>query len=325
MKNFKIAQPLDFKQAAHLLAMKKPGFYPMAGGTDLLDEIKNGIISPEAVVDLTSIPNMSFIQQEKNSIRISALTPVNDLIESSLIETNYPVLHQAARSLATPQLRNVGTVGGNLCQRPRCWYYRDPQILCWKKGGEDCFAYAGKNKYHAIFGGEFCFIVHPSDLAPALISLEADVIIATPEKEKKLKLADFYHLPQENKRRETILEPGELVKEIILPLPKKEEKSIYLKIKERNTWDFAVVSAAVKGKFSGKKIDDIRIVLGGVAPVPWRLDKAEKQLKGKNADEDSIRAAAQEGLKDAAGLEENSYKLDLVEAVLVETITSLIQ
>jgi len=323
MKNFKIAQPLDLKQAAHLLAMKKPGFYPMAGGTDLLDEIKNHIISPEAVVDLTSIPDMSFIQQEKNSIRIGTLTPVYELIESSLIETNYPVLHQAARSLATPQLRNVGTVGGNLCQRPRCWYYRDPQILCWKKGGEDCFAYAGKNKYHAIFGGEFCFIVHPSDLAPALISLDADAVIATADKEKKVKLADFYHLPQENRRGETILEPGELLKEVVIPLPKNGEKSIYLKIKERSTWDFAVVSAAVKGKFSGKKIDDILVVLGGVAPVPWRLDKAEKYLKGKNAEESVIRAAAQEGLKDAAGLEENGYKIDLVEAVLVDTIISL--
>jgi len=323
MKNFKIAQPLDFKQAAHLLAMKKPGFYPMAGGTDLLDEIKNQIISPEAVVDLTSIPGMSFIQQEKNSIRMGALTPVYELIESKLIETNYPVLHQAARSLATPQLRNVGTIGGNLCQRPRCWYYRDPQILCWKKGGEDCFAYSGKNKYHAIFGGEFCFIVHPSDLAPALICLDAEVVIATADKEKKVKLADFYHLPQENKRGETILEPGELLKEIIVQLPKNEEKSIYLKIKERNTWDFAVVSAAVTGKFSGKRINDIRIVLGGVAPVPWRLDKSEKYLKGKNADENSIKAAAQEGLKDAASLEENAYKKDLVEAVLVDTIISL--
>jgi xanthine dehydrogenase YagS FAD-binding subunit len=325
MKNFKIAQPSDFKQAANLLSLKKSGFYPMAGGTDILDEIKNGIISPEAVVDLTSIPNMSFIQQDKNSLRIGALTPVNDLIESRLIESDYPVLHQAALSLATPQLRNIGTVGGNLCQHPRCWYYRDPQILCWKKGGDDCFAYAGKNKYHAIFGGEFCFIVHPSDLAPALICLDAEVLIATPEKEKKLKLADFYHLPQENRRGETILEEGELVKEILLPLPKKEEKSIYLKIKERNTWDFAVVSAAVKVKFAGKKIDDIRIVLGGVAPIPWRLDKTEKQLKGKNATEKSIRTAAQEGLRDAASLEENGYKLDLVEAVLVETITSLIQ
>jgi len=238
MKNFKIAQPSDFKQAAHLLAMEKSGFYPMAGGTDLLDEIKNGIISPEAVVDLSSIPNASFIQTEKNAVHIGALTLVNDLIESSLIETSYPVLHQAAHSLATPQLRNVGTVGGNLCQRPRCWYYRDPQILCWKKGGENCFAYAGKNKYHAIFGGEFCFIVHPSDLAPALICLDAEVLIATAEKEKKLKMADFYHLPQENRRGETILEPGELLKEIVLPLPKKEEKSIYLKIKERSTWDF---------------------------------------------------------------------------------------
>lgn len=323
MKNFKIAQPIDFKQAAHLLALKKPGFYPMAGGTDLLDEIKNHIISPEAVVDLTSIPNMSFIQQEKNSIRIGALTSVNDLIESKLIETNYSVLHQAALSLATPQLRNVGTIGGNLCQRPRCWYYRDPQILCWKKGGEDCFAYSGKNKYHAIFGGEFCFIVHPSDLAPALICLDAEVVIVTADKEKKVKLADFYHLPQENKRGETILEPGELLKEIIVPLSKNGEKSIYLKIKERSTWDFAVVSAAVKGKFSGNRINDIRIVLGGVAPVPWRLEKAEKYLKGKNADENSIRAAAREGLKDAASLEENAYKKDLVEAVLVDTIIAL--
>jgi len=323
MKNFKIALPLDFKQAANLLAGKQAKFYPMAGGTDLLDEIKNGIISPEAVVDLTSIPAMSFIRQDKNTIRIGALTPVDALIESSLIENNYPVLHQAALSLATPQLRNVGTVGGNLCQHPRCWYYRDPQILCWRKGGEDCFAYAGKNKYHAIFGGEMCFIVHPSDLAPALICLDADVFIISADKEKKTKLSDFFQLPQDNKRGENILEQGELLKEITLPLPKKDEKSIYLKLKERSTWDFAVVSAAVRGKFSGKKIDDIRIVLGGIAPIPWRLDKAEKYLKGKIVSDESIRTAAREALKDAASLDDNAYKLDLVEAALVHAVSSL--
>jgi xanthine dehydrogenase YagS FAD-binding subunit len=325
MKEFKIAQPQTLDQATSLFSEKRDRYYLMAGGTDLLDEIKNKIIDPEVVVDLKSIPGLSAIKTDKNHVSIGTMTPVADLAEDPIIKENYPGLVEAALSLASPQLRNVGTVGGNLCQRPRCWYYRDPDTICRKKGGNRCFAFRGKNRYHALFGGGICYIVHPSDLAPSLISLDAEVMISGPTgKNNILKLEDFFALPQKNIRRENILEDGQVLSEIRIPLPKSGTKSAYYKFKERGTWDFAVVSAAINGTFIGGVIQDIKIVCGGVAPIPWRLKKAEDFIRGKKLTEEVIRQGAKQALADAKPLEENAYKLDLVEAVLYTTISSKI-
>ncbi len=324
MKDFKIAQPQTLGQVTSLLAEKKDGYYLMAGGTDLLDEIKNEVIEPEAVVDLKTIPGLSTVTKEKDGVRIGALTTVADLAEDPVITSDYPGLRQAALSLATPQLRNVGTVGGNLCQRPRCWYYRDPQVICRKKGGSRCFASKGRNKYHAVLGGGICFIVHPSDLAPALISLDARVVISSAKGEKTIPLEDFFILPQVSIKKENILEPGEVIKEVKIPLVKKGEKSAYYKLKERGTWDFAIVSAAVKASVSGGTFKDVRIVLGGVAPIPWRLKQVENSVSGRKASEDLLRKATREALREAKPLEENGYKLDLIETAVYRAALSLV-
>jgi len=324
MKDFKIAEPQTVEQVISLPVEVQDRFCLMAGGTDLLGEIKDEIISPEFIVDLKSIPGLSYIKKEKDGVRIGALTTVAELAENTTIKNEYSVLHQAALSLATPQLRNVGTVGGNLCQRPRCWYYRDPSLICRKKGGSQCFASNGRNKYHAIFGGRICHIVHPSDLAPALISLDAEATISSPQKEKTIPLADFFTLPQVNVRKENILEPNEVLREIRIPLTKKGEKSTYLKFKERGTWDFAVVSAAVKGTVSGRAFKDVRIVLGGVAPIPWRLKTAEDMIRGKKVTENLLRQAAREALKEARPLKDNGHKKELVEIILSRAALSLI-
>jgi len=325
MKDFKIAQPQTMEQVTSLFAEKREGYYLMAGGTDILDEIKSGTVEPEVVVDLKSIPNLSYIRKEKDGVHIGTMTTVAELVEDSIIKSDYAALHQAALSLATPQLRNVGTVGGNLCQRPRCWYYRDPEVFCVKKGGTKCFAFKGRNKYHAIFGGGVCYIVYPSDLAPALIALDAEISISSPKKDKAVPLQDFYVLPQVNARKENILEPGEVVREIKIPLAKSGEKSAYLKLKERGTWDFALVSAAVKANISGGVFNDIKIILGGVAPIPWRLEKAENLIKGNKVSEEMLRAAAREALKEARPLEENGYKVELAEAAVYRAALSLLQ
>jgi xanthine dehydrogenase YagS FAD-binding subunit len=324
MKEFKIAQPQSFAQFNSLLAQRKDGYYLMAGGTDLLDEIKNEIIDPEVVIDLMSISDRSPITETKDHVSICALTRVAELAESPIIQKHFAGLHQAALSLATPQLRNVGTVGGNLCQRPRCWYYRDLEVGCRKKGGSRCYAFRGRNRYHAIFGGGICYIVYPSDLAPALISLNAQITISGPDGEKIMPLEDFYILPQQNVRKENILEENQFLKEIKIPLPENGSKSTYYKFKERGTWDFAVVSAAVTGIVSGGVCKDIKILLGGIAPIPWRLKKAEDFIKGKQLTEEVIRQGANEALKDARPLEENAYKTDLVEAVLLEAVSSIV-
>ncbi len=324
MINFKIAEPHTIDQLTSLLSEKKEKYYILAGGTDLLGEIKDEIIEPEVIVDLKSVPNLSYIKREKDGVRIGALTTLTELAEDPVIKQDYPGLHEAALSISTLQLRNVGTAGGNLCQRPRCWYYRDPQVICRKKGGSTCFAIRGKNKYHAIFDGGICHIVHPSDLAPALISLDAEISISTAKGDKTIFLADFYTMPRANVRKENILNPGEVVREIKIPLAKKREKSTYKKLKERGTWDFALVSAAVKGTISYREFKDIKIVLGGVAPIPWRLEKAEKQIKGQKVTEKLLRQAAREALKDARSMTENGYKKDLGDALIYRAALSLV-
>lgn len=180
------------------------------------------------------------------------------------------------------------------------------------------------NKYHAIFGGGLCYIVHPSDLAPALVSLDAKIVIVAPKKEKTIPLADFYVLPRVNVRQENVLSSDEFVREIMIPPVQRGEKSTYYKLKERGAWDFALLSAAVKGAVSGGVFRDIRIVLGGVAPVPWRLEKAENMIRGKAATEELLRQAAQEALKEARALKDNGYKKELLEVVLSRATLSLV-
>ncbi len=324
MTNFKIAEPRAIDQITSLTIDKKDKYKLMAGGTDLLAEIKDEIIGPEVVVDLKSIPDLSYIKKEKNGVRIGALTSLARLAEDTLIKNEYPALHEAANSVASPQLRNMGTAGGNLCQRPRCWYYRDPLVNCRKKGGSRCFAFRGKNKYHAILGGGLCYIVHPSDLAPALIALDAEISINSPKGNTTIPLANFYILPKINVKKENILEPNEVLREIRIPLIKKGEKSTYSKFIERGAWDFAIVSAAVKGTVSRGIFRNIKIVLGGVAPVPWRLTKAENIIKGNKVTEDLVRDATREALKEAKPLEENGYKKELAEIVLYRAVLSLV-
>lgn len=324
MKNFMMAEPQTMEQLTSLLSEKGKKYHLMAGGTDLLAEMKDEIVIPDVVINLKSIPGLSDIKVEKDGVRVGAMTSVSELAGNSLIKNEYPGLHEAANSLASPQLRIMGTVGGNLCQRPRCWYYRDPQLLCRKKGGPRCFALKGRNKYHAILGGGICNIVHPSDLAPALISLDADILISSARGEKTIPLEGFFSLPSVNVRKENILESDEVLKEIKIPKAKNGERSTYHKLKERGTWDFAVVSVAVKGSVSERVFKEIKIVLGGVAPIPWRLKKAEDLLKGKNVTEDVVRQTAREALKEASPQGENGYKTGLVEIAVYRAVLSLV-
>ena len=324
MREFMLAQPRNTGQVSALLSRTSDVSVLMAGGTDLLDEIKNGTIQPEIVVDLTSLKGLDTITQGDGRVTIGALSTVASLAEDSVIQDTFPGLQQAALSLASPQLRNVGTVGGNLCQRPRCWYYRDPQVECRKKGGSRCFALRGRSRYHAIFGGGMCYIVFPSDLAPMLISLGAEATAASEKRSRVFPLEELYALPQRDVRRETTLNPGEFLTEISVPLPKADFKSAYHKIKERGTWDFAVVSAAVSAQVKNGSFGEVSIVCGGVAPIPWRMRRAEKSLRGQRITEDNLRKAAREDLEEARPLAENAYKVKLLEAAVGRAGLSLL-
>jgi len=323
MREFKIAEPRTAAELAALLAESQQTVLMMAGGTDLLDELKSGVAPAGLVVDLQKVAGLAGIGREKDGLRIGAMTRIAELTEDAVVARDYPSLMEAALSLATPQLRHVGTVGGNLCQRPRCWYYRDPQVVCRKKGGFNCYAFQGRSKYHAIFGGSRCFIVHPSDLAPALISLGAKATIGTVKGDKAVPLEEFYALPEVDVTRETVLTKGQFLKDIRIPAPKAGQRAAYVKLKERGTWDFALVSAAVAGVVKDGAYAEIAVVMGGVAPVPWRLRKAEDVLRGKPVTEALVRQAADAALKDASPLGENGYKADLVFAALKEAVLAV--
>ncbi len=323
MKSFRWAEPKTLEQAAALLAAGGGRTYPMSGGTDLLGQIKEGIIDADIVIDLAAIPGLSYIRQEKDGLKIGAMTTIAELAADPTVQQDYPGLRQAASLIASPQLRNVGTVGGNLCQRPRCWYFRNAGIVCFKKGGETCYAFEGRNKYHAIFGGSPCYIVYPSDLAPMLAALDAVVTIASSKGERALPLAQFYALPDADVLRENVLVPGELMREVRLPPAGKGDRSGYLKLEERGAWDFALVSCAVKVSGPARSPSALRIVLGGVAPVPWRLEKVEAALKGKSLGDTQIRSAVREALKDAEPLAENRYKTALVETAVYRALLNI--
>jgi xanthine dehydrogenase YagS FAD-binding subunit len=324
MRDFKIAEPASVDAAAALLGETAETAALIAGGTDLIDLLKSGVSEATLVVDLRGIPGLAGVVPEKGGLRIGAMTRVVDLAVDAAVARDYPGLKQAAQSLATPQLRNVGTVGGNLCQRPRCWYFRDPQVVCRKKGGFNCFANQGRNKYHCIFGGSGCFIVYPSDLAPMLIALGATASIATAKGERTVPLESFYAGPEVDVTRENVLRKGEFLKSVFVPAPKTGLKTAYVKLEERTTWDFALVSAAAAAVVKDGTLAEVSVVMGGVAPVPWRLKKAEDALKGKKPSEAVIREAADAALKDASPLKENGYKTDLVYAALKEAVTKAV-
>ena len=323
MKNFRYGKPASLEQAAAFLGKGDPNVFVMGGGTDLLGEIKEGLVESAVVIDLKSVPGLAYIKKDKDGVAIGALTTIADLAEDPGIQKDYRVLHEAAKAIASPQLRNMGTVGGNLCQRPRCWYYRDARIVCNKKGGAMCYAAKGRNKYHALFAGGICYAVHPSDLAPAFIALDAKAVIVSAKGERTIPLAEFYIPPIVNVRKENVLNGQEILKEVRVPPAKPNQRSAYLKFIERGSWDFAVVSAAVKAVLSETTIEDIRIVCGGVAPVPWRMTKAEDALKGRKATEAAARQAAKVALKDASALAENGYKIELLETIIARAVAAL--
>jgi xanthine dehydrogenase YagS FAD-binding subunit len=236
-----------------------------------------------------------------------------------VVRTGFPALAEAARSVASEQIRNLGTVGGNLCQRPRCPYFRLENIVCLKKGGSTCYAASGENKYNAILGGGPSYIVHPSDLAPVLVALGASARVAGPSGERTIPLESFFTLPSEGRiRRENVLENDEIITAVAVPASPFAARSTYLKFKERESQDFALSAvAAAVDLDAGGTVRGARIVLGGVAPIPWRASKAEQYLVGKKLSApDALAEAARLALDGATPLSGNAYKIPLTRALV---------
>lgn len=281
MKAFEYVNPTDIKSAVNELTRAGARGKLIAGGIDLLGELKDYIRTPDIVVNLKSVPGLNRMQTGAKGLTLGALVTLTDIAENPQIRQTYTALAEAAASVGTPQIRNVGTIGGNLCQRPRCWYYRDEHVLCLKKGGDRCYAVDGENQYHAILGGGPSWIVHPSDCAPALIALNASVEITGPKGTRTVPLEKFFLLPMDNIFQENILQPNEIVTRITVPRPPAGAKSHYLKVKHKESFDWALSGAAVYLVMRGNVVRDARIVLSGVAPIPWRSREAEAVLKGK--------------------------------------------
>jgi len=303
-----------------LRRLAEPRALPMGGGTDLLVTIDEGIYSPEAVVDLRGIPASDGVElREDGSLRIGASARVEQLANDPVVLERYGVLAQACSVVGTPALREMGTIGGNLCQRPRCWYFRRG-ISCYKNGGDSCPAREGENQYQAIIDGGPCYIVHPSDPAVALTALDAEVEIRSVKGERIVSIEDFYVLPRERLDHETILRPGEVVTAVLLPAAAAGGVQRYHKLMQREAWDFALVSIAGCRRPDG----DVRIVLGGVAPRPWRVNSSiEEDVASGGLDEDTIATLAERALYDAKPLSKNGFKVELAQTLIRDVIREI--
>jgi xanthine dehydrogenase YagS FAD-binding subunit len=322
MKTFEWTNPTNVNEAVKLLRVSAPGDIdeaprPIAGGQDLLTTMKDYTSRPVRVVNLKNIRGLDRITLNARGLTIGALVTLSELEEHAGVRKSFPGLVEAAHSIATPQIRNLGTVGGNLCQRPRCWYFRLEEVNCLKKGGSECYAANGENKYNAIIGGGPSYIVHPSDLAPMLLALGASVNVVGATGKRVIPLDKFFTLPSEgNIRRENVLKNEEIITEITVPSSAVAARSTYLKFKERESLDFALASAAVAVQMSNGTVRDARIVLGGVAPIPWRVPAAEKFVTGKSLTPDVLAETAKIALADARPLEKNAYKVPLAQTLV---------
>ncbi len=305
MKNFRHTNAESLAQAIPLL-----DYYarPLAGGTDLVPLMREGIWQPDHLVNLKTLPDLRFIRQEDDGLHIGALTTLDELDRSPLVRGGYRALADAAQSAASPQLRNMATLGGNLLQQVRCWYYRGP-FNCWLKGGTDCMARTGENAHHAVVEQSPCVAVFPSDPPTALIALGAELRIAGPGGERTVSVADFLQPPTELRQVMNTLALDEIITEVVVPAT---GRSVYLKAMDRAVWAYALASVAVAGTVADGRIAAPRVVVGGVANVPLRLAAVEELLADQPLTAALIAEAGALAIRDMQPLEHNRYKLPLV-------------
>jgi len=321
LPNFRYVQAQSVRDAAKHLAAKDAMVH--AGGTDLLCCLRDHVFSAEKIVSISRISELRGISETSDGgVRIGALATITEVAESSLIKRLYPGLAQGAIEVASPQLRNQGTLGGNLCQKPRCWYYRG-EFHCLRKGGDQCYAVGGENQFHCIFGGDLCYIVHPSDTAPPLVALEASVRVKGADGSKNIPVEEFHMPPGTDPQRETVLEPGDLITEIHIPPPPQGLRSSYRKVRTRRAWDFALVGLALALQVQEGKVRHARVVFSGVAPVPWRSRETEESITGKSLDRKTIARAAEAAVQGAEPMENNGYKIPLLKGIVEEELTAM--
>jgi xanthine dehydrogenase YagS FAD-binding subunit len=323
MNPFTYSRAADADQAVSAISGKPLGKF-LGGGTNLIDLMKMGVETPNELVDINRLPLWQIEELPDKGLRIGALARNSDVAKHELIKTRYPVLSEALLSGASPQLRNMATVGGNLLQRTRCYYFCDPAFpACNKrKPGSGCGALEGYNRIHAILGqSEQCIATQPSDMCVALAALDAVVRVRGPKGEREIPFGDFHRLPGDTPERDTNLAPDELIIAVDLPAMSFAARSHYLKVRDRASYAFALVSvAAALDLGSSKKINHARVALGGVAHKPWRANAAEKKLIGQTANEKAFQAAAEAELASAKSYKYNSFKIELAKRTIVRAL-----
>jgi xanthine dehydrogenase YagS FAD-binding subunit len=320
LPSFAYVRPTSLDEALKHVADGKARIH--AGGTDLLGCLHDGVFETPTVVSLSGLGALRGIEETPEGASIGALTSIAEVAASQLVRERFTALAEAAAQVASPQLRNQGTLGGNVCQKPRCWYYRG-DFACLRKGGELCYAYTGENEFHAVAGSGPCYIVHPSDTAPALTALGAIAHVAGPKGSRTVPLDRFFVLPEKDVKRETVLEPGEILTKLLLPMPAAGVRSSYRKVRARASFDFALVGAAFALQMQGDRVARARVVFSGVAPVPWPAPAVEKALTGHRLDAATIARAAEAAVVGLAPLEKNAYKLPLLRGLVQERLEAL--
>src|SRR5712692_374731 len=326
MRGFELYDATTVKEAVDLLG-KYSGrtVKVVGGGSDIVGGVMKdwvqgkGMPLPEVLIDITTIKDIVGIKSDGGGTTIGAATTLTDVINDKDLASKVPVLTNAALSVASPLIRNFGTLGGNINQRPRCWFFRGEDFNCYKKGGDFCYAVTGDNRYHAIIGGELCYIVHPSDTATALLALNASAKIAGTGGERTVAFDDYFTGPRVDVLRENVLKPNEFMTHVSIPNPASGTKFGWTKLKDRQVYDFALISVAAVFTVSGGNWQDGRITMGGVSPVPYRAKVVEDFLKGKDIKATAKQAAAQIRTV-ARPMSLNSYKVDLAQGLIERTI-----
>jgi xanthine dehydrogenase YagS FAD-binding subunit len=320
MKNFEYAVPDSIEKAMEYLNTSKATL--KGGGIDLLDLMKEQLVEPSRIVTIRELDELRFLKEDTNgSFLIGPAQTLSEIAENSVINESYKALAQAAGGVASVQIRNAATIGGNLCQRPRCWYFRGADFHCLRKGGETCFALDGENQYHAIFdNANGCAIVHPSATAVALMALNAKLIVSDGKKEKEVPIEEFFVSPSQDVERENILSQHEMIISIIIPSEMKDYITYYFKQKEKQSFDWPLADVAVALRMEGNRCLEARVVLGSAAPVPFRSAPAEQALINKTINKETAMKAAENALANSEPLELNAYKVPLFKTVIYRTI-----
>ena len=318
MKSFAYVKAAGEKQAVAALAAPGGRSLPLAGGMDLIGLMKDYVAQPDRLVSVKEL-DATIAKGAGGALRIGSAVTLADLAAHADARRLYPALTDAAAEVGTPQIRNLGTVGGNLNQRPRCWYFRNEEFHCLKKGGSRCFAVDGENQYHAIFGDGPCHIVHPSSLAVPAIALDARFRIVGPAGEREVAAADYYQMPDRNLLGETVLAPNEILTHMILPAPGQTRNATYeVRFKQSHDWPLAMTSVALS--MQGQNVRAARVVMGAVAPVPWRSAAAEAALNAKRLSEQVAMEAADAAVAAARPMSGNAYKVQIARTAVKRAI-----